>query len=231
MRRRTGGRADIGRPRLQLGSTTDISPASLADPRSRDARAREPCAAVPWGFGASRSLGLAELGRCASALRPSAPSRVEGMAPRRRRDAAATAPERRRPRPWPRRRGSSRRLAAALAPHGAAPPSERMSAGMRSSAMTATAPASSAMRACSGVTTSMITPPLSILAMPCFTLAVPVVVFFAPLPPPMFEAVVLMCGRADTWFAVRLCRVVLRWQRETRPGRHFPAPHPRRRIS
>ena len=44
----------------------------------------------------------------------------------------------------------------------ATPPSLRMSAGTRSSAITATAPASSAMRACSTLTTSMITPPLSI---------------------------------------------------------------------
>ena len=49
-----------------------------------------------------------------------------------------------------------------------------MSAGTRSSAITATAPASSAILACSGVTTSMITPPLSISAMPRFTRAVPV---------------------------------------------------------
>src|SRR5215208_870765 len=54
------------------------------------------------------------------------------------------------------------------------PPWVRMSAGTRSSAMTATAPAPSAMRACSGVTTSMITPPLSISAMPRLTRAVPV---------------------------------------------------------
>src|SRR4051812_9396618 len=48
----------------------------------------------------------------------------------------------------------------------ATPPSRRMSAGTRSSAMTADAPASSAIFACSGVTTSMITPPLSISARP-----------------------------------------------------------------
>ncbi len=54
------------------------------------------------------------------------------------------------------------------------PPWARMSAGTRSSAMTATAPASSAIFACSGVTTSMITPPLSISAMPRLTRAVPV---------------------------------------------------------
>src|ERR671931_2066961 len=55
----------------------------------------------------------------------------------------------------------------------ATPPCTRMSAGTRSSAMTATAPASSAIFACSGVTTSMITPPLSISAMPRLTRAVP----------------------------------------------------------
>src|SRR5882724_8965180 len=54
------------------------------------------------------------------------------------------------------------------------PPWARMSAGTRSSAITATAPAPSAMRACSGVTTSMMTPPLSISAMPRLTRAVPV---------------------------------------------------------
>ena len=56
----------------------------------------------------------------------------------------------------------------------ATPPWARMSAGTRSSAITATAPAPSAMRACSGVTTSMMTPPLSISAMPRLTRAVPV---------------------------------------------------------
>src|SRR5262245_6669788 len=56
----------------------------------------------------------------------------------------------------------------------ATPPWARMSAGTLSSAITATAPASSAILAWSGVTTSMITPPLSISAMPRFTRAVPV---------------------------------------------------------
>src|SRR4051812_44160772 len=55
----------------------------------------------------------------------------------------------------------------------AMPPWARMSAGTRSSAMTATAPASSAIFACSGVTTSMMTPPLSCSAMPRFTSSVP----------------------------------------------------------
>src|SRR5688500_3477962 len=56
----------------------------------------------------------------------------------------------------------------------ATPPCERMSAGTRSSAITATAPASSAMRACSASTTSMITPPLSISARPVLTRSVPI---------------------------------------------------------
>src|SRR5688572_8851436 len=55
----------------------------------------------------------------------------------------------------------------------ATPPSALMSAGTRSSAMTATAPAPSAIRACSASVTSMITPPLSISARPLFTRIVP----------------------------------------------------------
>ena len=55
----------------------------------------------------------------------------------------------------------------------ATPPARRMSAGTRSSAITAAAPASSAILAWSAVTTSMITPPLSISARPVLTLRVP----------------------------------------------------------
>src|SRR5215831_6158603 len=61
----------------------------------------------------------------------------------------------------------------------ATPPCTLMSAGTRSRAMTATAPASSAIFACSAVTTSMITPPLSMSAMPRLTRAVPVTAMFA----------------------------------------------------
>src|SRR6266550_4352299 len=50
----------------------------------------------------------------------------------------------------------------------------RMSAGTLSSGMTATAPASSAIRACSAVVTSMITPPFSISARPLLTRIVPI---------------------------------------------------------
>ena len=42
------------------------------------------------------------------------------------------------------------------------PPAARMSAGILSSAITAQAPAASAILACLGVVTSIITPPLSI---------------------------------------------------------------------
>ncbi|CAB4613983.1 unannotated protein [freshwater metagenome] len=55
----------------------------------------------------------------------------------------------------------------------ATPPSRRMSAGTRSSAMTAHAPASSAIFACSALTTSMMTPPFSISASPRLTRWVP----------------------------------------------------------
>src|SRR5260370_23920601 len=48
----------------------------------------------------------------------------------------------------------------------AAPPSARICAGTRTSAMRATAPAFSAMAACSALVTSMMTPPLSISARP-----------------------------------------------------------------
>src|SRR5215204_7545295 len=54
------------------------------------------------------------------------------------------------------------------------PPWARISAGTRSRAITETSPASSAILACSGVTTSMITPPLSISAIPRLTRDVPV---------------------------------------------------------
>src|SRR5712692_6134050 len=51
----------------------------------------------------------------------------------------------------------------------ATPPSLRISEGTRSSAITAQAPAFSAIFACSALVTSMITPPLSISAKPTFT--------------------------------------------------------------
>src|ERR1035441_4277094 len=50
----------------------------------------------------------------------------------------------------------------------ATPPSARICAGTRSRAMTATAPARSAISACFAVVTSMMTPPLSISARPVF---------------------------------------------------------------
>src|SRR5271165_3004276 len=50
----------------------------------------------------------------------------------------------------------------------ATPPSARICAGTRSRAITATAPAFSAMDACSALVTSMTTPPLSISARPVF---------------------------------------------------------------
>src|SRR5438552_2309147 len=60
----------------------------------------------------------------------------------------------------------------------ATPPSLRISEGTRSSAITAQAPAFSAILACSALVTSIITPPLSISARPTFTRH-----SFDPLPP------------------------------------------------
>src|SRR5713101_2444029 len=56
----------------------------------------------------------------------------------------------------------------------ATPPCARISAGTRYSAITADAPASSAMRACSAFTTSQITPPFSISGNARLTCTVPV---------------------------------------------------------
>ena len=55
----------------------------------------------------------------------------------------------------------------------ATPPSFLMSAGTFSNDMTAQAPASSAILACSALTTSIMIPPLSIWASPSFTTTVP----------------------------------------------------------
>src|SRR2546423_9935039 len=76
----------------------------------------------------------------------------------------------------------------------ATPPAARMSAGTRSSAMTATAPADSEIRAWSAVTTSMITPPFNISARPALTRKVAVSFMgssyarFVRIQGPLFEA-------------------------------------------
>src|ERR1700733_13453582 len=68
----------------------------------------------------------------------------------------------------------------------ATPPSARICEGTRSRAMTATAPAFSAMEACSALVTSMMTPPLSISARPVFRRR-EVEVLLEPLVLDMFE--------------------------------------------
>ena len=80
----------------------------------------------------------------------------------------------------------------------ATPPSRRMSVGTRSRAITATAPASSAILACSAVTTSMITPPRSISASPRLTRSVPIA-GSCPLPAmaPVYEAERPTLGLSD----------------------------------
>src|SRR5437773_2415527 len=82
----------------------------------------------------------------------------------------------------------------------ATPPSRRMSAGTRSSAITAQAPASSAIRAWSAVVTSMITPPFSISARPVLTLSVPTSMSTILAACLLVQAVIqdrlVVCGRA-----------------------------------
>ena len=92
------------------------------------------------------------------------------------------------------------------------PPWARMSAGTRSSAITATAPASSAIFACSAVTTSMMTPPLSISAMPRLTPAVPVAV------PPTVGGVLSGLVRVSLLVTVRPSAVCGRAGASARPG-------------
>src|SRR6478736_5943122 len=82
----------------------------------------------------------------------------------------------------------------------ATPPSARMSAGTRSSAITAQAPASSAIRAWSAVVTSMITPPFSISASPLLTRIVPISLMAPILASPLEAAedlVVILLRRRD----------------------------------
>src|SRR5260370_4962855 len=77
------------------------------------------------------------------------------------------------------------------------PPSLRMSEGTRSSAITAHAPAFSAIFACSAFVTSMITPPLSISARPTFTRHSfdPLLPF--PLPLAFFASLFLLLSLPD----------------------------------
>src|SRR5580693_2729547 len=74
----------------------------------------------------------------------------------------------------------------------ATPPSLRMSDGTRSRAMTAHAPAFSAILACSALVTSMMTPPLSISARPTFTRHWFAIPSAAPLPFTFFASMSLL---------------------------------------
>src|SRR5882762_3027813 len=74
----------------------------------------------------------------------------------------------------------------------ATPPSARICAGTRSSAMTATAPAFSAISACLASVTSMMTPPLSISARPVFRRRLVEFPFFDPLVSDMMPPSLLM---------------------------------------
>src|SRR5712664_2734246 len=74
----------------------------------------------------------------------------------------------------------------------ATPPSLRISEGTRSSAITAHAPAFSAIFACSAFVTSMITPPLSISARPTFTRHSFDALLPSPLPFTFFASISLL---------------------------------------
>src|SRR3989449_3939185 len=74
----------------------------------------------------------------------------------------------------------------------ATPPSLRMSEGTRSSAITAHAPAFSAILACSAFVTSMMTPPLSISARPTFTRHSFDPLLLLPLPFTFFASISLL---------------------------------------
>src|SRR3989442_7814276 len=87
----------------------------------------------------------------------------------------------------------------------ATPPSLRMSAGTRSSAMTETAPASSAIFACSALVTSMMTPPLSISARPM-----------------CFRSAIRSPFRSDMWSLL----ILSLYDRNRRALHPFPAPEP-----
>src|SRR5205823_14427386 len=83
------------------------------------------------------------------------------------------------------------------------PPSLRMSDGTRSSAITAQAPAFSAIFACSAFVTSMITPPLSISASPTLTRHSFEPLLPLPLPFGFFTSILLLLSLLKLWnFAI-----------------------------
>src|SRR6266403_1550006 len=78
----------------------------------------------------------------------------------------------------------------------ATPPSLRMSEGTRSSAITAHAPAFSAIWACSALVTSIITPPLSISAKPTLTRHSLAALAPLPLPFTFLESISLLLSKS-----------------------------------
>ena len=110
----------------------------------------------------------------------------------------------------------------------ATPPDLRMSAGTRSSAMTAHAPASSAILAWSEVTTSMITPPLSICASPRLTAHVLSERSWAPAAP--FAEASETTGRSEmvVMFGSSRAGRCTSWLRHRIPGKSVADAPPRR---
>src|SRR5882724_1893979 len=89
----------------------------------------------------------------------------------------------------------------------ATPPSLRMSEGTRSSAITAQAPAFSAIRACSALVTSMMTPPLSISAKPTFTRHSFEPLLPLPLPFTFFGSISLLLSLIRLQLCCETCRL------------------------
>src|SRR5437879_2621734 len=108
----------------------------------------------------------------------------------------------------------------------ATPPSLRMSEGTRSSAITAHAPAFSAIFACSAFVTSMITPPLSISARPTFTRHSFEPLF--PLPPPFVFFASIFASPLTPGFSRRQCAVK---SFSPLPDHHKPRPASRQNVA
>src|SRR3954462_504036 len=105
----------------------------------------------------------------------------------------------------------------------ATPPSARMSAGTHSSAITATAPASSAIPACSAVVTSMFTPPFSTSGRPPLTRMVP----SSPIAWILArEGAFQLGGRADPELAIRAAKLLFdRFRRDDERLGDLPCLH------
>src|SRR6266852_6189017 len=108
----------------------------------------------------------------------------------------------------------------------ATPPSLRISEGTRSRAITAHAPAFSAIFACSAFVTSMITPPLSISARPTFTRHSFDPLLPLPLPFTFFASILLLLSLLELFLpddSVKFLLSADRYESLSAPRQNFPA--------